>query len=72
MGGVRYLKVNCQHMVPKLRGDSVSEPELKGTIEVNGVNGRASSTVRTLGFGCWAPFIVKVPFGTFGSPFWRG
>jgi len=38
-------------MAPEWRGNSVSEPELKGTIEVNGVNGRASSTVRTLGFG---------------------
>lgn len=27
----------------------MNEPELKGTIEVNGVKGRASSTVRTLG-----------------------
>ena len=47
------------------------EPELKGTIEVKGEYGRASSTVRTLELVREAPLTMGLAFLPFALPFWR-
>lgn len=51
---------------------NMNGPELKGTIDVNGVNGRASSTVRTLGIDLRETFIADAPFEPLGTPLWTG
>lgn len=55
-GMARYLEVNISNLSANIKATEIL-PELKGIMEVTGVNGNASSTVSTLGLERATPFV---------------